>query len=129
MEETRFREAVELFNSEEFFACHDVLEELWSEALPAERDFLQGLIHAAVALFHFSEGNLGGARKMYSSTLRYLAHAGDISRGIDLMRFRREFQACFQELLSHQSGYPDGILLDQSLVPRWHRPEDSSAGK
>lgn len=125
MEETRFQEAVELFNSEEFFACHDVLEELWSEALPAERDFLQGLIHAAVALFHFSEGNLGGARKMYSSTLRYLAHAGDACRGIDLARFRREFQACFQELLNHQSGYPTGIQLDPSLVPRWHRSADS----
>ena len=129
MEDTRFQEAVELFNSEEFFACHDVLEELWSEAVPAERDFLQGLIHAAVALFHFSEGNLGGARKMYSSTLRYLAGAGAVCREIDLERFRQDFQVCFQELLNHQSGYPEGIQLDPALLPRWHRAADAEPGQ
>ncbi|MGB0742301.1 MAG: DUF309 domain-containing protein, partial [Planctomycetaceae bacterium] len=57
----RLAEGVKLFNEGEFFACHDVLEDLWTEQVCPERTFLQGLIQLAVALHHFEEGNLGGA--------------------------------------------------------------------
>ena len=50
-----------LFNEGEFFDCHDELEELWTEIQGEERKYIQGLIQAAVALFHFGNGNLGGA--------------------------------------------------------------------
>ena len=67
-----YLEGISLFNQREFFACHDALEELWTETLGPEREFYQGLIQAAVALFHFSEGNTGGARRMCESSIRYL---------------------------------------------------------
>ena len=56
-----YREGLRLFNEEEFFECHEVLEELWSETRGDEKKFLQGLIQAAVALFHFGNENFGGA--------------------------------------------------------------------
>lgn len=113
----RFRQAIELFDAEEFFACHDVLEELWSETYSEERDFLQGLIHAAVALFHFGEGNLSGARKMFDSHRKYLGPYGATYAGVDLLEFERRMTACFQELLQ-ATGYPDGVRLDATLVPK-----------
>lgn len=113
----RFREAIELFNRREFFACHDVLEELWNETLGDEREFYQGLIHAAVALFHFGEGNLGGARKMYGSALRYLARYSPQYHGVDLDRLTSDMRTCFAELLQPHAAYPHGLTLNEACIP------------
>lgn len=118
--DARLAEAVSLFNAQEFFACHDVLEDLWSETLDDNRDFLQGLIHAAVALFHFTEGNLGGARKMHDSTLQYLQAYGPMHGGIDLQRFRAEFDICFAPLLGGHAAYPEHVRIDESRIPQLH---------
>ncbi|MCA8990402.1 MAG: DUF309 domain-containing protein [Planctomycetaceae bacterium] len=117
MHHDSFAHAVELFNEQEFFACHDVLEEIWNETLDERRDFYQGLIHAAVALFHFSERNLTGARKMHASTLRYLAPYGEAFHDIDLQRFRQDFNYCFRKLTEVSSGYPHGVEIDMADIP------------
>lgn len=121
----RFREAIELFNRREFFACHDVLEELWNETLGDEREFYQGLIHAAVALFHFGEGNLGGARKMYGSALHYLAPYPPRYLGVDLQRLVSGLRTCFAELLEPHAAYPHGLTLDEARIPviEFHKDE------
>jgi predicted metal-dependent hydrolase len=115
--DARFRQAIELFNQREFFACHDVLEELWNETLGPEREFYQGLIHAAVALFHFGEGNLGGARKMYGSAVRYLTPYRPRCGGVNLDAFLSHLQKCFGELLQPHDSYPAGLALVDSLIP------------
>lgn len=113
-----YLEGIRLFNEEEFFECHDVLEELWSEVVGEERKFLQGLIQAAVALFHFGNENLGGARKMYLSACEKLTLYGDTYMGIDLNRFLTEFRTCFDELLKAETTYPDDVVLKDDLIPR-----------
>jgi uncharacterized protein len=114
----RFVEGVRLFNQREFFACHDELEEVWSETLGEDRRFCQGLIHAAVALHHFEEGNLGGARKMYASTRRYLQPYVPEHAGIDLQTFLERFEVCFADLCTGDGEYPHGVSLDLERVPR-----------
>lgn len=116
----RFDEAIGLFNSREFFACHDVLEEIWSETLQ-DREFYQGLIHAAVALFHFGEGNLGGARKMAGSAIRYLAPFRPVCRGVDVARLLHDFHTCFADLLAPHADYPTALVLDDRKIPVIHR--------
>jgi uncharacterized protein len=113
----RFVEGVRLFNQRDFFACHDQLEEVWGETLGEDREFFQGLIHAAVALHHFEEGNLGGARKMYASTRRYLQPYVPTHCGIDLDDFLQQFEACFAELCAKHDGYPHGVTLDLERIP------------
>jgi predicted metal-dependent hydrolase len=112
----RLAEGVALFNAREFFACHDVLEEVWSETLD-DREFYQGLIHAAVALFHFGEGNLGGARKMAGSAMRYLQPYRPACRGVNVDRLIDDFQLCFAELLGPHASYPAGLSLDEQRIP------------
>ncbi len=104
-------EAVRLFNEREYFACHDVLEELWGESLGDDRDFFQGLLHVAVSLHHLSEGNPVGARKMHASSLRYLANSGSCFRGVNLDQLRTELRACFEPLLS---GIPAGMATPRA---------------
>ncbi len=76
--EERLWAGIHLFNAGEYFACHDVWEELWSDILGEERDFIKGLIHLTVAMHHFSEGNSGGGKKMSRSATAYLGkYPGD----------------------------------------------------
>lgn len=102
--------AIRLFNEREYFDCHDVLEELWGETLGEDRDFLQGLLHAAVSLFHLSEGNPAGAHKMHASSLRYLSRYPEQFQGVDLARLRGDLSDCFAKARAGESpelsGYP-----------------------
>ena len=55
-----FQEGVDLFNAEEFFECHEALEEVWTHSRQPDRWFLQALIHFAVGFYHHSRGNRNG---------------------------------------------------------------------
>ncbi len=56
-----FWQAVEEFNQQDFYACHDTLESLWMEAAEPEKKFYQGILQIAVALYHLSNHNWQGA--------------------------------------------------------------------
>ena len=45
----RFQQGVELFNAGEWYAAHDLFEELWHETADPDRRSLQGLLQVAVA--------------------------------------------------------------------------------
>ena len=111
-----YLEGISLFNQREFFACHDALEELWTETLGPEREFYQGLIQAAVALFHYSEGNTGGARRMCESSIRYLEPYRPDFLGLDIDRFLTEFRDCCRELLQ-ATTWPGGLSPDPQQFP------------
>lgn len=113
----KYLKGVWLFNEGEFFDCHDELEELWTEVQGEEKKFIQGMIQAAVALFHFENGNLGGARKMYVSAREKLDLYESPYMAIDLARFRNDFQYTFQELLDAGTTYPDGVELQDDRIP------------
>lgn len=116
----QYLEGIRLFNEEEFFECHDVLEELWADTLGEEKKFLQGLIQASIALFHFGNENYGGARKLYDSSTKYLTPYAPVCMGIDLDKFLGEMQVCFHELLAAGPDYPTGLVIDDDLVPKIH---------
>jgi len=46
---------------------HEVWEELWLDCPAADRRFYQSLIQAAVALYHWGNGNLAGATRLFPS--------------------------------------------------------------
>lgn len=64
-----FKRGVELFNSEEFFECHEVLEEIWTHSQQPDRWFLQALIHFAVGFHHHGRGNRNGATRQLGKGL------------------------------------------------------------
>ncbi len=119
-----FARAVQLFNEREYFACHDVLEDLWGIAVESQRDFFQGLLHAAVCLFHYSEGNPAGARKMAGSTREYLSGYGEQHAGVDLGKLRADLAGCLAPLWVPGAVQP-GDLPDLDAFPRlmWN-PDD-----
>jgi len=116
----QYLEGIRLFNEREFFECHDVIEELWTETYGEERKFLQGLIQSAVALYHFGNDNLGGAKKMYLAARDKLQRYGESYWGLDLKQFLSDMDHCFEDVTAVTEGYPEGVTLREDRIPRMH---------
>ena len=84
---------IELFNTGEYFECHEVLEDLWREERGARRDFLQALIHAAVALHHRARGNPRGATGQLRKALAKLAPYLPEFEGVNTARLHADLVA------------------------------------
>src|SRR5437764_12750279 len=111
----RYLAGVLFVNSHDFFEAHEVWEDLWAESHGDERRFFQGLIQAAVGLFHFGGGNLGGAVKLYHSSRDYMRPCGSPFLGLDVDAFQRRMEECFRPLLT---GTADRSLRpDPACIP------------
>jgi hypothetical protein len=127
----RYLAGVLFFNRRDFFEAHEVWEDLWADSHGDDRKFIQGLLQAAVGLFHFSGGNLGGAVKLYHSSRAYMQPCGSPYWGLDADAFWRQMERCFAPLLTSPS--PDRALRpDFELMPtltldpspdEWPEPE------
>src|SRR5271168_3296183 len=112
----RYLAGILFFNDEDYFEAHEVWEDLWAESHGDERRFYQGLIQAAVGLFHYGGGNLGGAVKLYRSSRDYMRPCGSPFLGLDADAFWRRMEECFRPLLTADA--PDRSLRpDPALIP------------
>lgn len=94
----RCREGIDLFHEGQYFLAHEVLEDVWREAPPADRKFFQGLIQIAVALYHHSRGNLAGCRSLLTRASKNLALYPDKHYGLELAELTRSLHAWEQAL-------------------------------
>lgn len=122
-----YLEGLRLFNDEDFFESHEVLEELWTDTHDERRKFYQGLIQVAVALLHFGNGNLGGARKLYKTSSQYLAAYAPGYEGLDVAKLLADFEFCFRELLESRETYPADIELCEERIPKIIVPRSEPA--
>jgi predicted metal-dependent hydrolase len=117
-----YLQGIAYFNACEFFEAHEVWEELWKEYSGDLRLFYKGLIQAAVALHHFGNGNIRGARKVYGSSRGYLAEYQPTCQGLDVEKFLGELDACFAEVAASDEQFPT-IDLNPDLIPEiWLDP-------
>jgi predicted metal-dependent hydrolase len=115
--EPRYLAGVVLFNRRDFFEAHEVWEDLWlSPEVGADRRFVQGLIQAAVGLFHFGENNLRGAKKLYGTARTYMEAYPSPYLGMDHASFWRQMERCFAGLLA-AGDPPAGVTLDERMIP------------
>ena len=110
---------IKCFNECDFFESHEVWEELWTDYRGEARKFYQGLIQAAVALYHFGNGNIRGARKLYHSSSAYLGAYRPNHLGLDLEKFLGEFERCFAEVIASTEEFPE-IEVNPELIPEIH---------
>jgi predicted metal-dependent hydrolase len=91
--EPRLARGLELIRSAEFFAAHEVLEDAWRAAEPAERDFYQGLVHVAVAWYQAGRGNRVGCERQLEKAARRLAPYAPAHLGLDVAALLESVQA------------------------------------
>jgi uncharacterized protein len=77
---------LELIRRGEYFLAHEELEVAWRAAEPGERDFLQGLVHVAVAWYQAGRGNVNGCSRQLEKAQRRLGPYAPEHRGVDLER-------------------------------------------
>jgi hypothetical protein len=75
---------LELIRAGRYYAAHEVLEDAWRAAEPAERDFFQGLVHVAVAWYQAGRGNEVGCERQLEKAARRLGPYAPAHRGLDV---------------------------------------------
>jgi uncharacterized protein len=106
---------IECFNSRAFFQSHEVWEDLWRETAGPEKEFLKGLIQAAVALYHLERGNIVGARRLLDGARQHLTPYAPNYLGLDVEQLLDQVAECF-------AAIPDDVsrlARDRVLVNQW----------
>jgi predicted metal-dependent hydrolase len=75
---------LELIREGAYFEAHEELEDEWRDAPADERDFLQGLVHVAVAWLHAARANRNGCARQLEKAERRLAAYRPAHRGVDV---------------------------------------------
>jgi predicted metal-dependent hydrolase len=107
----RLQHGIRLFNREEYFECHEVLEEEWTPERGPRRLFLQSIIHMAVGLYHASRGNPVGASRQLRKGLRKLAGYTPSCEGIDTARLHRDMLAVLERIEADEPFEPPRIHM------------------
>ncbi|NTW49360.1 MAG: DUF309 domain-containing protein [Chlorobiales bacterium] len=112
-----FLKGVEEYNKEFFYESHDTWEEIWHEVRGPDRLFLQGLIHLAVGLFHFSNSNWKGARSQLQKCLNKLEPYEPAYLGLNASHLRQHIE---EHLLPLIDRVEKGELfkIDTSIYPK-----------
>ena len=114
-----YLQGIAYFNACEFFEAHEVWEDLWKSYSGELRLFYKGLIQAAVALHHFGNGNIRGARKVYLSSRNYLDQYRPTCVGLNVNGFLAQMDACFAEVATSEEEFPR-IEIDAERIPEIH---------
>lgn len=86
------------FNIErDYYECHEVMEHLWLEQ--GRNRTLQGLLQIAVGLYHFRNGNSGGARKSFQAAILKLEKNTPITMGIHMEKLINDTKIYLSKLL------------------------------
>lgn len=80
-----YLEGIACFNRGSYLESHEVWETLWKETTGPARDFLKGLIQAAVCLHHLGNGNGNGAAKLWETSRGYLLRYQPVFWGLDVV--------------------------------------------
>ena len=93
---------IDLYNSGEFHAAHDVWEDRWmGEVGPREKLFLQAMIQSAVAFHHLEIGRPGAARQMYQRAKEKFVMLGtSVFMSLDLIEYQLQLDNCLSWLMT-----------------------------
>ena len=75
-----------MIRAAEYFAAHEELEDAWRAAPTGERDFLQGLVHVAVAWYQAGRGRPVATDRQLGKAIRRLTPYAPAHHGVDLAR-------------------------------------------
>jgi len=112
-----FWQGVELFNTGQFYACHDTLEALWMEATEPDRTFYQGILQISVALYHLGNGNLRGAIILLGEGSNRLARYPSIYCEIDVDELLEQSVALLKALQQNQLQQKNSSLIEEDTLP------------
>lgn len=111
----RYLAGIVHFNRGEYFEAHEVWEDLWHDTAGPDRRFFQGLIQAAVTVYHAGNGNARGARRLFHSGRRYMSAYPQRHLGLDVPAFWAALETALTEFLAEPA--PAGARLPVERLP------------
>ncbi len=110
---------MDLYNAGQYWECHEALEEVWLEARPEDKLFLQGLIQASAAFHKYLvQKNAVGGIKLLARALDKLTRYGDDYMGLDMGAFKQGLNTCWREIINLGQQHIEDF--DPALVPALH---------
>src|SRR5437667_5796033 len=82
--EGAYKRGLEAIRARRYFEAHEELEEAWRAAPAEERDFLQGLVHVAVAWYQAGRGRPIATERQLEKAIRRLTRYAPAHRGVDV---------------------------------------------
>jgi predicted metal-dependent hydrolase len=79
--------ALREFNRQAFYTAHELLELLWHDAYPPDRDFYQGLLQVAAGFYHIQQDNPNGAQILIGEGIYRLQKYPDRYLEVELGEF------------------------------------------
>jgi hypothetical protein len=116
----RYLAGVDHFNRGEYFEAHEVWEDLWHDTAGPDRRFYQGLIQAAVAVYHASNGNVPGARRLFHSGRRYMSAFPPRHLGLDISAFWLAMETALADFLAETVPEPARLRVMDLPTIRLH---------
>jgi predicted metal-dependent hydrolase len=101
-----FWQAVDQFNAQDFYACHDTLEALWMDAVEPDKKFYQGVLQIAVSLYHLGNLNWRGAAILLGEGISRLGYYSPEYYTINVEKLLTESQEILRAL---QASGPDNV--------------------
>ena len=111
----RYLAGIVRFNRGEYFDAHEVWEDLWHDTAGPDRRFYQGLIQAAVAVYHASNRNARGARRLFHSGRRYMSAYPASHLGLDVPAFWASLERALADFLPDPA--PESATLRADCLP------------
>jgi predicted metal-dependent hydrolase len=111
---------IHLFNSRQYFECHEVWEKVWTPERGPRRLFLQSLIHFAVGLYHSERGNPVGAARQLRKGLRKLGGYLPSCEGIDTARLHAEGLMVLERIEAGAAFEHPQIHLSENSIQMLH---------
>jgi predicted metal-dependent hydrolase len=114
---SQFLKGVRLFNLEEFYDCHDIIEDIWLQESSDQQPFLQGIIQAAVAFHHYQHGKWGASRSMLKLAIGKLENYPKMYQSVKVEKLvceLRAWKSALDEAITSQStDVPIGLAYPQ----------------
>lgn len=111
-----WRDALAAFAARDFYEVHEQLEELWRRVPTDEKLTVQGLLQAAVCLFHFARGNFAGAKLLAPQAIEKLSGSPAVYRGLDIAEYMPRFTQAIAPLARKDVATP--LDLRDAPLPR-----------
>lgn len=108
--DARFEHGIRLINEGSYYAAHDVLEDVWRGIHGWSKPFYQGMVQVAIALHHFSTGNLAGAQSVMVKCRKNLGEFPEAFSGVNLRDLTAQLEA-WQRAMAAGGPYPPKVVV------------------
>jgi len=115
----RLDDALQMWNRQEFFEAHEVMEEIWNEDTSEAASFVQGLLCAAVGFAKLDVDRPAGTQKMMVRANEFLLSYVPRYLGFDVQALIDAFERCrveAEKVVAHEK--PE---FNRALIPRLER--------